>query len=128
MKYAQIAKAFPALNELKKLKLPYSVAKRLYELHKKVENEFRFLIEEERKLIDLYAAKLPDGTPNIGETGLIHFDDPTAAAEYSATVTALNDTECDLKVAPITLSEDFMSNMIISPEMIENLSEFVIFD
>ena len=127
MNYSQIIKATPALTDLKQLRLPYSVARDIYIAHKKLDTEFLFFVQEEKKLVDALAAKDADGNPIISPSGRVSFPDVEAKNKYEKLRAELGAQEIEIELPTITLSCDDFGEQLISPETIEALENIISF-
>lgn len=127
MTYAQIIKAKPALDTLKKLRLPYGKAKEVYRAAKTADEEFDFFVEEEKKLILATASKDKDGEPVFTETGAVRFDTIGERDEYVKAHKDLEGLEC-AGLQEIMLTAEEIGNQTISPETIEALEGIVTFE
>lgn len=124
MTYLAIVKAIPALDELKKMSFPVAKAKDIFQLRKKLESERVFFAEEERKLIEQFAARNEDGEPIIEGTK-ISFDNEADCTEYCRRMSDLSNTDSELPIDTVILSVKDFGHQKISPELLENLEGFV---
>ena len=110
MKLKTIIETKPALERLTEKRFSdYKKLREIVKLRKSVETEFDFYVEQEKKAVDAYAEKKPDGTPVFLEDGRIKLKDPKAKAAFEEDITRLQETEVD-DVTPIKLTEaDFLS-------------------
>ena len=127
MNYSQIVKAFPALAELKKLRLPYAKARDIHKAHKALESEFQFFAAEEAKLINEFAAKGENGTPQIAD-GRITFANAETKSKYIARITELETTEADVEIPCVTLTGAEIGDELISAKTIEALECIITFE
>lgn len=128
MNYSKLAKAMLPLNEMRRLKLPYPKAKKVYALCKTFEAEFSFFRQEETKLIETYAAKDENGKPKMNQTGVITFDTVEAKDEYLAEIEKLCNTEVEAEIPHIVITPDDMGVQTVSPETIEKLEDIIFFE
>jgi len=100
----------PALERLTEKRFSdYKKLREIVKLRKKVETEFDFYVEQEKKAVEAYAEKKKDGTPVFLEDGRIKLKDTEAKAAFEEELRRLQETEVD-DLKPITLTEsDFLS-------------------
>ena len=128
MKYSQIVKITPALDELRKLHIPYGKARDIHRIYKRLETEFTFFAQEESKLVKKYAIKGENGEPLITENGFISFADMNAKKKYSEEIAKLNELETEISITPVTLTADEIGEQTMRPDSIDKLEGVIIFD
>ena len=116
--------AIPATSELKQRKLPFGKSKALFQLRKALENTREFYVEEEKKLIDAYAAKTADGQPDVkGES--IQFGSMEDKVAFLNARDELLSSDCGIDLPPITLTESDFGDQPISTETLEGMGGFI---
>ena len=126
--YEKLLNVYPSLLELKKFKMEYSKAKAIFNLYKKLENEFEFYRETEEKLVNTYAHKDPNGKPMIKANGQIVFANKSEGDEYLKEINDIRIKEIDIDISEIKLCVIDLDNHMISPELIESLEGIIVFD
>jgi len=120
----------PALERLTEKRFSdYKKLREIVKLRKKVETEFDFYVEQEKKAVEAYAEKKKDGTPVFLEDGRIKLKDTEAKAAFEEELRRLQETEVD-DLKPITLTEsDFLSaNDLPTPIDMLALEGVIIFE
>jgi len=120
----------PALERLTEKRFSdYKKLREIVKLRKKVETEFDFYVEQEKKAVEAYAEKKKDGTPVFLEDGRIKLKDTEAKAAFEEELRRLQETEVD-DLKPITLTEsDFLSaNDLPTPIDMLALEGIIIFE
>lgn len=117
--------AIPALKELRKYKLPFAKAAGVFRLCKSLDSVREFYAEEERKLLDQYAAKDENGVPKLTDNGQVLFDSYTDRDAYCAAVKELCETDCGVDLKPVTLTETDFGEQPITPAMLDELDGIV---
>lgn len=125
MTYNQIIKAYPALQELGKTRLPFAESRKIYTLTKAVKSECDFYASEEWKLVGQYAKCDANGQPILQSNGGLSFACGQNAVDYINAVAALKEMECEVK--PIEIPESAFESIQITPENLEALDGFIIF-
>lgn len=128
MNYSKIVKAMPALVELKKMRLPYDIARDVYKMYKMLEVEYQFFAQEESKLVREYAEKDENGNPKVSANGTITFPNIKTKIEYSERLAELGATDSKAEVSFISISGPDIGGQLITPETIGALEGFVIFE
>ena len=128
MNYSQIIKAIPALVELKKMRLPYSIARDIHKMHKTFEAEFQFFAQEEAKLVNEYATKDENGNPRITNEGRVSFENMEIKNKYSARIAELGATDAKIEIPTIKLTSADIGNELISAKTIEALEGVITFE
>lgn len=128
MNYSKLTQAMSPLNDIRRLKLPYPKAKKVYALCKTFEAEFSFFRQEETKLIETYAAKDEKGNPKMNQTGVITFDTVEAKNDYLAEIEKLCNTEIEAEIPLIVITPEDIGNQSVSPETIEKLEDIISFE
>ena len=117
--------AIPALNELRKYKLPFAKAAGIFRLCKSLDSVREFYAEEEKKLLEQYAAKDENGNPKLLDNGQVLFDCYTDRDAYRSAVDDLFETDCGVEITPVTLTETDFGEQPISPAMLDELDGIV---
>ena len=128
MNYSQIIKAIPALVELKKMRLPYSIARDIHKMHKTFEAEFQFFAQEEAKLVNEYATKDENGNPRITNEGRVSFENIETKNRYSARIAELGAMDAEIEIPAIKLTSADIGNELISAKTIEALEGVITFE
>lgn len=131
MKLIQYITAHIALLTLTKKEFPYATAYKLVELKRRIAPKVEFYTEEERKLVERFAARDEKGKPVIKGT---HFDCAGETTEevaenireYERLKQELNCVEDDEPIERVTLT--LPHDICITPEVIEALEPFVSFE
>lgn len=120
----------PVLQTLSEKRLTsYNKAREIASLQKAVNAEYDFYVQEERKIIEVYAEKDGNGFPVFVDNSRVRLKDAEATKAYEEEIKALRATEID-PIAPVTLCEaDFRTpdDFPTAAEMIA-LESFVIFE
>ena len=128
MNYMNIANSVPALREITQLRLPYAKARDIYKACKLFEEEYNFFLQEEKKLVEEYAARTKDGNLAVAANGAITFKSQEAKQEYVKKFTELGLQECDINIKPIKLNAEEFGNQMISPETMARLAGIIDFE
>lgn len=99
MTVQQMFNSFPVLQKLMELKLPIKKAYTIYNLIKQIDEQRKFFIQEEQKLINKFNAEvLPNGN--------IQFDSGESQAQFSQEHFNLMEYEIeDLKIVELTFED-----------------------
>lgn len=120
MTYKQIVMAKNAIDELNKSSFPVQIAYQLYRLKKQVDEIFQFEVGLEKNLIEQYhGAVQSDGT--------ITFQNKEDCARCTEGIMNVLNTGVDEKIKLINIPFSAVSDIRVSPEMIDRLDGFVRF-
>lgn len=127
MNYSQVIKAYPAISEIKRLRLPYDKARAVYEVAKSLESDYAFFTEEERKCIEKYAERDKSGKIKTTADGRIVFENIHAQTAYTSEISKLLETNAETAENQITLRSADISEPI-SAETIAALDSVISFE
>lgn len=128
MNYLKIVKSMSALQEMMQMRLPYAKAKVVYKTYKNFEDEYKFFVQEEIKLVNEFAAKDEQGKPIVYKDGTVKFDNIESKNKYEAKLSELGDLKSDIQIKPIILTETDIGEQIISPEIMGKLEGIISFE
>lgn len=128
MNYLKIVKSMSALQEIIQMRLPYAKAKGVYKIYKNFEDEYKFFVQEEIKLVNEFAAKDEQGKPIVYKDGTVKFDNIESKNKYEAKLSELGDLKSDIQIKPIVLTETDIGEQIISPEIMGKLEGIISFE
>lgn len=120
MKQSQINRAYSALTKMINMELPAKDAFGIYALAKKLETNYSFEIDREKRLIEKYNGQ-------IDKSGQISFKSEDDAIAFGNEVVELGQMEVDLEISPISVSIDSFGDQHITPNDILCLDGFVEF-
>lgn len=121
MKQERINKAYISLVKLRDYNLPVKKAYAIYKLLSIVEDAYNFAVTEERKYLDEYGGTIKGGTEIVFET-------PEKCVAFKTKIDELYETDVDIDITPVSLTEADMKEQTLTPADIENLDGFVIFE
>ncbi len=121
MTQLEIVKAYEALQRLTDLSLPLAKARAIYSMVKKADEHFQFAVKEEGKYVTEF-----NGT--LAEDGNVSFATADDMKGFSKKVEALNKSEVEWDIPPVTLTEKDLGSQIITPKDIAALEGFVNFE
>ena len=128
MNYLKIVKSMSALQEMMQMRLPYAKAKVMYKIYKIFEDEYKFFVQEEIKLVNEFAAKDEQGKPIVYKDGTVKFDNLESKNKYEAKLSELGALKSDIQIKPIVLTEVDIGEQIISPEIMGKLEGIISFE
>lgn len=128
MNYLKIVKSMSALQEMMQMRLPYAKAKVMYKIYKNFEDEYKFFVQEEIKLVNEFAAKDEQGKPIVYKDGTVKFDNIESKNKYEAKLSELGALKSDIQIKPIVLTEVDIGEQIISPEIMGKLEGIISFE
>lgn len=128
MNYLKIVKSMSALQEMMQMRLPYAKAKVMYKIYKNFEDEYKFFVQEEIKLVNEFAAKDEQGKPIVYKDGTVKFDNIESKNKYEAKLSELGALKSDIQIKPIVLTEVDIGEQIISPEIMSKLEGIISFE
>lgn len=128
MNYLKIVKSMSALQEMMQMRLPYAKAKVMYKIYKIFEDEYKFFVQEEIKLVNEFAAKDEQGKPIVYKDGTVKFDNIESKNKYEAKLSELGALKSDIQIKPIVLTEVDIGEQIISPEIMGKLEGIISFE
>jgi len=120
MKQFKVNKAYNTLSRFAEMRLPLSKAREIYSMIKALDEPYQFAINEERKYIEEF-----DGVVN--NDGTISFESPEKYASFQEKMSDLSDTDVDVKIKPIELTESDLGDQTITPAEIFILEGFISF-
>lgn len=120
MKQMQINRAYAALSRLLNIPLPASEAYGVYMLAKKLESNYTFELEQQKKMVEKY-----DGT--INEDGSIVFTNKENSINFQQEIDELANIEVVLDIDPIVVECAHLDGHKITPIDMYNLDGFVVF-
>lgn len=116
----QVMSAYKAVNELANCAFPYSVARQVHALKKKLTDEFNIVLEAEKTLVAKYR-----GTTS--ENGSYHFETVEAATAFHKEYRDFLNQEGDVDLPKADVSRCFDA-VVISAASIDALEGIVIFE
>ena len=127
MKLIEILNANEALKKLANSKFnSFKKAYELSKLRKQVDEEVNFYIEEEKKIVETYAAKDENGTPIFLEGGRIKLDSVEAKNSFEKDINELRNLEID-KISKVSISPSDFKDDIPTPNEILALEVLIDF-
>ena len=121
MKQSEINKSYNALVRLSQVRLPIKTAFSVYQLVKKIEEPYKFALEEEKKLINKYNAE-------VKENGIISFSSAEDKDSFQNELQELNQLDHDIEIEPIVIKIEDLGEQTITPSDIFALEGFVKFE
>lgn len=121
MKQSEINKSYNALVRLSQVRLPIKTAFSVYQLVKKIEEPYKFALEEEKKLINKYNAE-------VKENGIISFSSAEDKGNFQNELQELNQLDHDIEIEPIVIKMEDLGEQTITPSDIFALEGFVEFE
>ena len=121
MKQLEINKSYNALVRLSQVRLPIKTAFSVYQLVKKIEEPYKFALEEEKKLINKYNAE-------VKENGIISFSSAEDKNSFQNELQELNQLDHDIEIEPIVIKIEDLGEQTITPSDIFALESFVEFE
>lgn len=121
MRQEQINRAFPSLVKMRDINLPVKKARAIYKLYVAVESAYDFALGEEKKYLSEF-----NGT--VADDGSINFNSPEECMAFKDKFEELVNSEVELDIDPVTLSENDIGDQMLTPGDIYNLEGFVIFE
>ena len=121
MKQSEINKSYNALVRLSQVRLPIKTAFSVYQLVKKMEEPYKFALEEEKKLINKYNAE-------VKENGIISFSSAEDKNSFQNELQELNQLDHDIEIEPIVIKMEDLGEQTITPSDIFALEGFVEFE
>lgn len=117
----KVNKAYGALSRLTEFKMPVKKARALYTITKKAEEHFNFAVQEEKKYIAECNGK-------INDNGSVSFETPELFKEFQEKLMELNESEVDLDIQPLILTDADIGEQSISASDMYALEGFVSFE
>ena len=121
MKQLEINTSYNALVRLSQVRLPIKTAFSVYQLVKKIEEPYKFALEEEKKLINKYNAE-------VKENGIISFSSAEDKNSFQNELQELNQLDHDIEIEPIVIKIEDLGEQTITPSDIFALEGFVEFE
>lgn len=121
MKQSEINKSYNALVRLSQVRLPIKTAFSVYQLVKKMEEPYKFALEEEKKLINKYNAE-------VKENGIISFSSAEDKDSFQNELQELNQLDHDIEIEPLVIKIEDLGEQTITPSDIFALEGFVEFE
>ena len=121
MKQSEINKSYNALVRLSQVRLPIKTAFSVYQLVKKMEEPYKFALEEEKKLINKYNAE-------VKENGIISVSSAEDKNSFQNELQELNQLDHDIEIEPIVIKIEDLGEQTITPSDIFALEGFVEFE
>lgn len=121
MKQSEINKSYNALVRLSQMRLPIKTAFSVYQLVKKIEEPYKFALEEEKKLINKYNAE-------VKENGIISFSSAEDKDSFQNELQELNQLDHDIEIEPLVIKIEDLGEQTITPSDIFALEGFVEFE
>lgn len=121
MKQEKINRAFPSLNKLRDMSLPVKKARAIYKLYTAIEGAYNFSYSEEQKYLNEF-----HGT--VSADGSITFKTPDDCSAFKEKFEELINSDIELDIDVVTLSDDDFGDQMLTPGDIFNLEGFVVFE
>ncbi len=121
MKQLDIVQGYGALERLSSESLPFSEAYSVFTLCKKIEPQYMFEMEQEKKLLN-------EVKGTIAENGDLRFDTPEQIKAFQEKLAELQSIDVDLEITPITLKMSRLQQVRIRPEDFGFLAPFITFE
>ena len=121
MRQEKINRAFPSLVKLRDINLPVKKARAIYKMYVAVEDAYNFAAGEEKKYLVEY-----NGTVN--DDGSVHFNTPEECSAFKERFDELCNSDVELDVDVVSLSENDIGDQMLTPGDIYNLEDFVVFE
>lgn len=118
MKQFEAIKAYKALINLGREKMPADTAYKLFKLKKILQPEFDFQVEQERKCAEMRNAV-------VDEKGIYKTDNPEDMKALVDDLRELAQMDCNIEVEPVEIVVD--GSLKLSPDDMEALEAFVVF-
>ena len=103
------------------MRLPIKTAFSVYQLVKKIEEPYKFALEEEKKLINKYNAE-------VKENGIISFSSAEDKDSFQNELQELNQLDHDIEIEPLVIKIEDLGEQTITPSDIFALEGFVEFE
>lgn len=121
MKQMEINKTYGALSHLSQMQLPINIAYKVYSLIKKLDEPYKFAMEQEKKLIEKYKGEFK----NDGSISFASIDDKVA---FQKEFFELQNLEHDIDFEKIIIKTDDLGKQTITAADIFALEGFVAFE
>lgn len=124
MKQLKINQAYGAFLKLLELKFPIKIAREIYKQSNVLKEHYEFYMREQDKIIQSYHG-------NVNANGLVNFDGENAeeiSRKCCEELNQLNESEVEIEIKPILITETDYGDQIISPADIGNLDGFIVFE
>lgn len=121
MNQGKINRAFPSLAKLRDMNMPVGKARDIYKLYTVLEQAYNFAAGEEKKYLEQYNAI-------INEDGSVSFKCAEDCGAFKEKMDCLSNSEADIDIEAVSLSDKDIGNQAITPGDIYNLEGLVIFE
>ena len=118
MKQQQIVNAYKVIKKYEEEKLPLDISLALFKLKKRLQDQWDFEIEQERKIFDKYQ-------PEQGSAGSFNFKSKEDEAGFAKDIAALLNMDVDWDEDKIKI--DFGGRVDMSLADVEALDDFITF-
>ena len=124
MRQNKINKAYGAFIRLLELKFPIKISREIYKQSNILKEHYDFFMREQNKIIQSYHGE-------VNENGVVNFDGEDFEERSHSCLTELNqlgESEVEIEIKPILITETDYGDQIISPSDIGNLDGFIVFE
>lgn len=124
MKQIKINKAYGAFIKLLELKFPIKISREIYKQTNILKEHYEFYVQEQDKIIQSFR-----GT--IDANGSINFDGDDSrerSRKCLDELTQLNESEVEIEIKPILITETDFGDQVISPADFGYLDDFIVFE
>lgn len=121
MKQEKINRAFPSLTKLRDMNLPIKKAREVYKLYVAMEGAYNFALEEEKKYLSEFHGTIVDD-------GSINFKTPEECKAFKEKFDELVNSDIELDIEVVTLSDKDFSDQTLTPGDIYNLDGLIMFE
>lgn len=121
MKLIEAVNAYMAAQALSREKMPYATALAVVKVKRATSDLKDFFVEEERKLVEEYAARDEDGRIRVNENGRFALRAGACAADYEKARKELAETETGAEGEKIRVR----APETITPEQLEALAPWI---
>lgn len=121
MTQREIIDAYNATDVLYKMRLPVRDAYNVFRLRKRLEPHYIFEMERERKMLEDLNGKIePDGR--------ITFQDMESALKFQDALIEADNMDVEEEIEPIHMQMDALGTEQITPQDMEHLDGFIVFE
>lgn len=124
MKQIKINQAYSAFLKLLELKFPIKTSREIYKQSNILKEHYEFFTREQDKIILSYHGK-------VSANGLVNFDGENAeerSRKCFEELNQLNESDVEIEIKPILITETDYGDQTISPADIGNLDGFIVFE
>lgn len=125
MKQIKINQAYGAFLKLLELKFPIRISREIYKQSNILKEHYEFFVQEQDKIIQSYHGRV------VNANGLVNFDGENAeerSRKCFEELNQLNESDVEIEIKPILITETDYGDQIISPSDIGSLDGFIVFE